>query len=71
MIIATPTDTPVMIPDVSRVVATVGLLLLHVPPMVISANTVLEPMQVLSLPTIGAGVALIDTIVVAKPQPVT
>jgi hypothetical protein len=60
---------PVNDPEVSPMVATVVLLLLHVPPVVTSINVVVVPGQILSVPVIVDGIGLTVTIVVAR-QPV-
>ena len=50
--VAVPADTPVTLP-VLLTVATNGSLLLHTPPIVASANTVVVPAQMLVVPVIG------------------
>lgn len=57
MITAVPTDTPVTMP-VELTVATEGLLLLHVPPGVLSARAIVEPTQTPDAPVIGEIVVL-------------
>ena len=51
-IVSLPNDTGVTLPLLSTV-ATVLLLLFHVPPTVVSANAIAFPEQTLALPVIG------------------
>lgn len=51
--VAAPTATPVTTP-VEPIVAMDGLLLLHVPPVVASARTVVYPAHTLELPVMAA-----------------
>jgi hypothetical protein len=48
-----PADIPVTTPLAEPIVATAGVLLLHVPPVVLLANVVVAPIQVVSVPVIG------------------
>jgi hypothetical protein len=64
VIIAVPAATPVTTP-VELMVATPVLLLLHVPPGVISDKLVVRPTQTLSVPVIAAGFGLTVMITVA------
>ena len=64
MIVVVPANTPVTIPVEEPIVATVGVLLLHVPPVVASLNVVVEPSQTVNVPVIPAGDGLTVTIVV-------
>jgi hypothetical protein len=66
---ATPAETPVMIPEVGRTDAIVGLPLDHVPPNTEFANVVVPPTQTVSKPVIDAGKASTLTIAVVGPQP--
>lgn len=63
-----PDDMPVTIP-VEPTVASVGLLLLQVPPVVVLPSEVTWPTQTLASPVIAAGIAL-TVIVVLTAQPV-
>ena len=51
--VAVPADMPVTIPA-ALTVATASLPLLHVPPVVASASVVAPPVQIASVPVIGA-----------------
>lgn len=54
MIVTTPTETPVTTPDVGLTVAIDVLLLLHVPPVVVSLSVIVDPLQTLEGPVIEA-----------------
>ena len=59
-----PEATPVTIPELVPTVASVTLLLNHVPPGVASVSVVVKPMHTLSVPDIAAGNGLTVTTVV-------
>ena len=67
--IGLPADTPVTTPVVEPTVANPVLLLLQVPPPVISLNIVVEPVQTLAVPVMAAGNGLTVMIAVVI-QPV-
>ena len=69
MIVSAPALTPVTVPPLT--VDTDGLLVLHVPPVVDSPNTTVDPAQTVVVPVIAAGVALTVTEAVTDPEPVT
>ena len=52
-----PADTPVTTPVDEPIVATAGVLLLQVPPVVLLVNVVIAPIQVVSVPVIGEDIA--------------
>jgi hypothetical protein len=52
-----PADIPVTTPVVKPIVATVVVLLVHVPPVVISLNMIVEPMQTKAGPVTGDGIS--------------
>ena len=56
-----PANTPVATPVVEPIVATVGVALVHVPPVVASDNVVVAPTHTLSVPVIEAGSELTVT----------
>ena len=56
-----PIDTPLTTPELKPTVATVLLLLLHVPPADELLNVVTEPIQIFTGPVIAAGNGLIFT----------
>ena len=65
-----PADTPVTIPDAEPIVATAGVLLLQVPPVVVLDNVVVAPIHVVSVPVIGEEIAeLTVTTLVATALP--
>ena len=65
-----PADTPVTIPDAEPIVATAGVLLLQVPPVVVLESVVVAPMHVVSVPVIGEEIAeLTVTTLVATALP--
>ncbi len=65
-----PAATPVTIPDAEPIVATAGVLLLQVPPVVVLDNVVVAPMHVVSVPVIGDEIAeLTVTTLVATALP--
>ena len=55
MITATPLDTPVTIPVVMPIVANAVLLLLQVPPVLISESVAADPAQIFAAPVIANG----------------
>jgi hypothetical protein len=68
VIVTQPTDTPVTIPEEEPIVATAGLLLLHVPPGVGSVIVAVSPEHALAGPLIARGAAFTVTIMdVAQP----
>jgi hypothetical protein len=67
--ITVPGDTPVTIPVVDPIDAMKPLELLHVPPVVASANVVVKPWHTLNVPAIGSGDGLTVKSEVTK-QPV-
>jgi len=66
--VVVPADTPLTAPPVPTV-ATVVLLLLHVPPAVASVNEVILPAHTARVPVMGAGENVTNTVVVVM-QPV-
>lgn len=62
MIVVVPADIPVTTP-VELTVATEGLLLLHVPPAVVSESVIVVPTQVEEAPMIGP-MAVVDAVTV-------
>jgi hypothetical protein len=56
---------PEMMPVAEPAVAITGLLLLQVPPLVMSVNVIADPMQRVDEPVIAAGGVLTVTVVVA------
>jgi hypothetical protein len=66
VMVAAPTVSPVTMPVNKLTVATVVLLLLHVPPAVASLNIVVSPKHTFVLPVIGAGNGFTVTVVVMK-----
>ena len=64
-----PGDTPVRIPLDEPIVATPGLLLLHVPPGATSLYSEVSPTQAVAGPRTGPGTGLTVTIVLSE-QPV-
>ena len=68
---AVPADAPVTIPDDEPTVATAVLLLLHSPPVTVSANTVVPPGQTCVVPVIvsGSGTTVTCTVVVSEAYP--
>ena len=68
---AVPADAPVITPVVAPTVATDTLLLLHVPPLVISDKEVVDPAQNDKVPDIpiGTGFTVITLVALAVPQP--
>ena len=69
MIIAVPAATPLTTPVVEPMVAIPVLLLLHVPPDVMSLSVVELPTQTLVVPVMGAGDELTNMLNTVK-QPV-
>lgn len=57
-----PTATPVTTPEVGLMVAIAVLLLVHVPPVVASANVLVPPTVVVAVPVITAGRGVTVTI---------
>ncbi len=66
--ITVPADTPVTSPDPFTV--TFPLLALHVPPLAVSLNEIVEVPHTSVLPVIAVGIASTVTIAVAVPPPV-
>jgi hypothetical protein len=64
-----PQPTPVMKPVVAMIAATLGVLLLHVPPPVPSVSIVEVAEHIVVVPPIGSGLGYTVTVVVMK-QPV-
>ena len=66
-----PAETPVITP-VDAIVATLTLILLHVPPAAMSLNDVFAPVQNAATPVIvpaaGNGFTVITTVAAALPQ---
>ena len=71
--VVVPPKTPVTIPVVGFIVATVGLLLFHVPPLAVEVSVAVDPTQMALLPEIvpAVGAALTEIVVfaVALEQP--
>ena len=68
--IAVPADTPVTIPVRLATVAFDGLLLLHVPPVAVFDNVVVNPAHTDDVPDIAEGAPLtVTTTVAGVPQP--
>lgn len=63
VIVAVPKEAPVTKPLVRSTVATVGLLLIHVPPSALSNNVTDDPRQTICGPPIGPGVGRIVNVV--------
>ena len=64
-----PGDTPVTVPEPDKTVAMLPVLLLQVPPVVPSANIVVDPSQAEEVPVINDGKVLTVTIeVVVHPE---
>ena len=68
MIVELPIETPVTIPDEATMVATAGLLLVHVPPETGLTNVVLPPTHTVADPVIGKS-GLTVSVVRAKHPP--
>ena len=66
VIVAVPPKTPVITPVILSILATLGVLLLHVPPMVVSVSVVVVPWHMIKVPVIGVGSALTVMIFVTK-----
>ncbi len=65
-----PADTPVTTPVIEPMVATAGVLLLQVPPVVVFERVVVAPIHVVSVPVIGDEIAeLTVTTLVATALP--
>ena len=64
-----PAETPVTTPVVEPTLALVASLLLHNPPVVASANPIVDPVHTAGAPVMAAGLGLTVTGIVAK-QPV-
>ena len=60
---------PETTPEVPGTLAVAELLLLHVPPDVVSVSVMLKPSQILELPVMAVGV-LLTVSIAAIPQPV-
>ena len=70
--VAVPGVTPETIPVPDPMAAEDGFVLDHVPPVVTSANGVVEPTHTWFDPVIAAGVWFIVTVAVVKqPEPIT
>lgn len=63
VIVAVDPATPVTIPDVCPTVAIAVLLLLHVPPVTVLVNTVVEPAHIIAFPLMDVGGRFTDVIV--------
>jgi hypothetical protein len=64
--IVRPVTTPLMLP----MVATVGLLLVHIPPPTLLPNVVVVPAQALLVPVMAPGASsVVNTVVVRQPVP--
>ena len=66
--VSTPPAAPVTMPVVEPTVATPMLVLLHVPPVVASANVVEPPTHIVAVPDMAAGAPFTVTIAVELPQ---
>ena len=66
---AVPVEPPVTKPVVTPTDAMVGVLLLHMPPVVGSVNVVELPAQARNVPAIGAGAGFTVTWLVVKQPP--
>lgn len=64
--ITVPFDTPHITPLELPIVATAGLLLLHVPPVLVLVSVVQSPLHTLSEPPIAAGSVFTVTTAVAE-----
>ena len=63
-----PEDVPVVIQPVLPMVATVALLVLHVPPGVRSVRQVDKPIHTSGVPVIGTGIGLtVSVVLVVQP----
>ena len=62
--VVVPADIPVTIPEMLPMVATVVMLLVHVPPLVASVKAAVDPTQVVSIPVIPEGSGLMVTVIV-------
>jgi hypothetical protein len=70
VILEVPPAIPVTAPVEEEIFATEGLLLLHVPPLVVLVNVAVAPTQMLAAPIIESGRELTVTIAVAEqPEP--
>jgi hypothetical protein len=64
-VIATvPTDIPVTIPEEEPALATAGLLVIHVPPVMVFPSEVVPPTHTVVLPVIGATGLTVSVVVV-------
>jgi hypothetical protein len=70
VIVVDPRLTPVATPELLPMVATAGMLLLHVPPGVAFANTVVPPAQILNEPVMGVIAEPTPTVTVSVAKPV-
>lgn len=68
--VVTPFEMPVTIPDVAPIVATVVLLLVHVPPGVASVNAVVNPWHTVVTPVIGAKGYTVTVVTAVQPSDV-
>ena len=64
-----PPETPVTTPDAEPIVATEGLLLVHVPPVDVLLKVVVDPAHTTATPEIVDGKEFIVTTVVAVQVP--
>lgn len=67
-IVVLPADTPCTVPVVASILPTVGVLLLHVPPVVLLLSVVVAPWHTVNTPVIAAGTGFtVTTDVVTHP----
>lgn len=69
MIIAVPAAIPVTTPVDEPIVATEGVLLVHVPPPGVLESVVVFPAHIIAVPKIPVGPALTETVIVALQPP--
>ena len=70
MMVAVPADAPYIIPDKEPAVATEGLLLAQVPPVVVSVNVVDMPEHILVVVVVMGNMELVTATGVVTWQPV-
>jgi hypothetical protein len=67
--ILVPGDTPVTTP-VPEIVATVGVPLIHTPPVVALASVVVLPVHTVKVPVMGNGLGLTLTVIETEHEPI-
>ena len=65
-----PGEKPVTTPVVDPTLAIAGVLLVHVPPLVVLLNVIVEPVHTLLAPVMAAGEGLTDEVLDAAEVPV-